>query len=141
MASLACCFNSSIRPAAPGGDAYSRPFIPGFEPAYSRSPRNHGVDQWNLVAELDGSNQVVKSYVWGIDLSGSEQGAGGVGGLLSVTDGSGNTSYANYDGNGNITSYTNATGNVSYSCFYTPFGSPVDEVGVKRTVSKYSVRA
>ena len=141
MASLACCFISSIRPAAPFGDALGRSSPPRGKTAYSRSPRNHGVDRWNLVAELDGNNQVLKSYVWGIDLSGSEQGPGGVGGLLSVTDNNTNTYYANYDANGNITSYTNGAGNVSYSCFYTPFGSPVDEVGVKRTVSKYSVRA
>ena len=131
MAALACCFNSLIRPAVPGGNALGRSSPPHGKTAYSRNPRYHRVDGWNLVAELDGNNQPVKTYVWGIDLSGSEQGAGGVGGLLSVTDASGGTYYANYDGNGNITSYVNSAGNVSYSCFYTPFGSPVDESGVK----------
>ena len=41
-------------------------------------------DGWNLLAECDAlaSHAVVRSHVWGPDLSGSGQGAGGVGGLL-----------------------------------------------------------
>lgn len=41
-------------------------------------------DGWNLLAELDGAGSLVRSYVWGQDLSGSLEGAGGVGGLLLV---------------------------------------------------------
>ena len=44
-------------------------------------------DGWNCVAEIDlqsSSRQVIKSYTWGLDLSGSLSGAGGVGGLLSI---------------------------------------------------------
>jgi len=38
------------------------------------------------IAELNASdNALVRSYVWGLDLSGTEQGAGGVGGLLWLT--------------------------------------------------------
>ena len=36
------------------------------------------------IAKADG-NHITKEYVWGIDKSGSEQGAGGVGGLLAVS--------------------------------------------------------
>ena len=32
------------------------------------------------------SNTVAKTYTWGLDLSGSLQGAGGVGGLLCITE-------------------------------------------------------
>ncbi|MGJ8676318.1 MAG: hypothetical protein ACSHX0_02245 [Akkermansiaceae bacterium] len=32
------------------------------------------------------SGTLAKTYTWGTDLSGSMQGAGGVGGLLQVTD-------------------------------------------------------
>ena len=41
-------------------------------------------DGWNLVATLRiaSSTELAASYVWGNDLSGSEQGAGGVGGAL-----------------------------------------------------------
>ena len=51
------------------------------------------------------SNTVAKTYTWGLDLSGSLQGAGGVGGLLSVTEynATGNdTYYPTYDANGNV---------------------------------------
>jgi len=37
-------------------------------------------DGWNLLAELDSSNNVVRSYLLGTDLSRTMQGAGGVGG-------------------------------------------------------------
>jgi hypothetical protein len=56
-------------------------------------------DAWNMIAELDAlnSNAVARTYVWGSDLSGSMQGAGGVGGLLSFTDAvSGGTHFASY---------------------------------------------
>ena len=42
-------------------------------------------DGWNLIAELNMDNTKVLTFVWGTDLSGSLQGAGGVGGLLKVT--------------------------------------------------------
>jgi len=55
---------------------------------------------WNLIAELNGASTdaVVRSYIWGIDLSGSFQGAGGVGGLLGVKLASGVNHFATYDG-------------------------------------------
>ncbi len=42
-------------------------------------------DGWNLLAETTPANSLIRNYVWGNDLSGSPQGAGGVGGLLLVT--------------------------------------------------------
>ncbi|EIQ01744.1 hypothetical protein OpiT1DRAFT_00318, partial [Opitutaceae bacterium TAV1] len=41
-------------------------------------------EDWNLIAEYDAVNNhnVLRSYAWGIDLGGTMQGAGGVGGLL-----------------------------------------------------------
>src|SRR5205807_534129 len=41
-------------------------------------------DGWNLVAELNGTNGVIRTYIWGLDLSGGMQAAGGVGGLLAI---------------------------------------------------------
>ena len=83
----------------------------------SWQPQSHTVylyDGWNLVAELDGLNarSVVRTYVWGADLSGSKQGAGGVGGLLLVRshfradDGSqsGTRYQVHSDANGNVMS-------------------------------------
>jgi hypothetical protein len=49
------------------------------------STNNFLYDGWNLVAEVQPNNSLIRSYVWGSDLSGSMQGAGGVGGLLEVT--------------------------------------------------------
>ena len=64
------------------------------------------------VAELNASNNaLVHAYAWGLDLSGSLQGAGGVGGLLSVTVHTGpNTGayFCCYDGNGNVMGLINA---------------------------------
>ena len=74
-------------------------------------------DGWNLVAEFDGSNNLLNSYLWGEDLSGSLQGAGGVGGLLAV-----NNYLPIYDGNGNITTYLDNSGNVVATYQYDPFG-------------------
>ncbi|HEV2210261.1 MAG TPA: hypothetical protein VG167_15900, partial [Verrucomicrobiae bacterium] len=44
-------------------------------------------DAWNLVAEVDGLNAcaLLRSYTWGLDTSGTLQGAGGVGGLLELS--------------------------------------------------------
>ena len=55
-------------------------------------------------SELDGNNgnAWVRSCVWGLELSGSLQGAGDVGGLLIVKDATLLTHFAAYDINGNV---------------------------------------
>jgi RHS repeat-associated protein len=40
-------------------------------------------DGWNVVMVIDASNQAVRKYTWGLDLSGTIHGAGGIGGLLA----------------------------------------------------------
>jgi RHS repeat-associated protein len=84
-------------------------------------------DGWNLVAELNVTNKtVIRSYVWGLDLSGSEQGAGGVGGLLAVKPGNGVAQFAAYDGNGNGTALVDGTtGTYTARYEYGPFGEPI----------------
>ncbi len=67
-------------------------------------------DGYNLFHEITlsagGSTVAEKSYVWGLDLSGTMQGAGGVGGLLWQDDNiTHEKSFALYDNNGNITKY------------------------------------
>jgi len=88
------------------------------------------------IAELNaGDNALVRSYVWGLDLSGSLDGAGGVGGLLWVTlhTGSGpaaGTHFAAYDGNGNIVALSAASdGSESARYEYGPFGEPIRVTG------------
>jgi len=63
----------------------------------------HFIYDGNLVIQERDSNSVVQvTYTRGNDLSGSLQGAGGIGGLLARTDTNGSVFY-HADGNGNIT--------------------------------------
>jgi len=95
-------------------------------------------DGWNLIAELNGTSgagdAVVRTYIWGIDLSGNYQGAGGVGGLLGVKLASGVVHFATYDGNGNICGYVDGTsGQYSANYEYGPFG---EGIRVSGTIGK-----
>jgi RHS repeat-associated protein len=90
-------------------------------------------DGWNLIAELDANNAPLRSYVWGTDLSGTIQGAGGVGGLLAmkVHDDplAGNYFYC-YDGNGNVLALVNAAnGAIAARYEYGPFGELIRKTG------------
>ena len=83
-------------------------------------------DGWNVVAELNGTNGVIRTFMWGLDLSGTAQGAGGVGGLLAIGPASGNPSFVAYDGNGNVTGLMDAeTGTTSGQFEYGPFGETI----------------
>lgn len=72
-----------------------------------------------------------KTRLWGTDLSGTLQGAGGVGGLLSessqITSNpvTFNSYYPTYDGNGNVSEYLSSTGTIAAHFEYDPFGSTV----------------
>jgi RHS repeat-associated protein len=91
---------------------------------------------WNVVAEYAIASgpavSLAQAYTWGLDLSGSGQGAGGVGGLLCIhrgpgTDGSGNRTWADafyptYDGNGNVSEYLDQDGDEVAHFEYDPFG-------------------
>lgn len=101
-------------------------------------------DGWNLAAELDGANSVVRSYAWGLDLSGSRQGAGGVGGLLAVNVPGSGPQFAAYDGNGNVAGLLQASdGAVTASYEYGAFGElirssgPLAEANPVRFSTKY----
>jgi YD repeat-containing protein len=69
-------------------------------------------DGWNLIAILNPQSSLIESFMWGNDLSGSQQGAGGVGGLLLVTCHSSPVTncFVSYDGNGNVAALVNAAG-------------------------------
>ena len=83
---------------------------------------------WNLCAEYAGST-LSKTYTWGMDLSGSMQGAGGVGGLLMVSEISGSgisgRFYPTYDGNGNVSEYLNSAGASVAHYEYDAFGNQI----------------
>lgn len=84
-------------------------------------------DGWNLIAEYDVSStpSLVVKNLWGLDLSGSMQGAGGVGGLLSVTSSAG-TFYPTFDGNGNVSEYLNSSGTNVAHFEYDAFGNVIN---------------
>ena len=86
-------------------------------------------DGWNIIAEFDGQENLVRSHFWGLDVSGSHQGAGGVGGLIATKHyQTGNSAYALYDGNGNVVQYVDAdSGGKLINLVYGPFG---DVIGV-----------
>ena len=68
-------------------------------------------DGWNLAVTLASDLGPLASFTWGTDLSGSLHGAGGVGGLLSVTVPTGpnpGAYFCCYDGNGNVMGLINA---------------------------------
>jgi RHS repeat-associated protein len=77
-------------------------------------------DGFNCIAEYTGTTLTTRT--WGLDLSGSLQGAGGVGGLLAVNIG-GTSYYPAFDGNGNVSEYLTTSGDVAAHFEYDPFGN------------------
>jgi len=90
-------------------------------------------DGWNPIRELrvQGSGVSTNYYCWGPDLSGSLQGAGGVGGLQAVivVGETPATYYTCYDANGNITAYVDELGNAYAEYAYDAFGNTVSQSG------------
>jgi len=93
-------------------------------------------DGWNLIAETINSatnNSATNLFVWGLDLSGSLQGAGGIGGLLSATLG-GTSSISSifyaFDANGNVSDLIDAqSGAIVVHYNYSPFGECIVKTG------------
>jgi RHS repeat-associated protein len=93
---------------------------------------------WNLIGEVDALNSGanVRTYLWGTDLSGSRQGAGGVGGLLAIKNSSGIAQFTVFDSNGNVARLI--AGNVgTYSATYEygPFGETIRASGSYASVN------
>ncbi len=97
-------------------------------------------DGWNLLAEVNSSGTAIRSYVWGLDLSGSMQAAGpdpsgvgsagGVGGLLAVNAGTNGTHFAASDGNGNVVGLFKSNDAAVTAIFeYGPFGNTLRATG------------
>lgn len=98
-------------------------------------------DDWNPVVIADSANVAMYSFAWGTDLSGSMQGAGGVGGLISIKvhsgANSGTYSYA-YDGNGNVVALINAAnGDVAAQYEYGPFSEVIRATGPVANVNPF----
>lgn len=80
---------------------------------------------------------IPNEYFWGNDLSGTEQGAGGVGGLLAVSiDGA--FFIPCYDHNGNIVCYVSESGTIAAQCVYDPYGNVIEQYGA--LASRFAIR-
>jgi len=90
-------------------------------------------DGWNPMVQLNAANNsVLQSYVWGVDLSGSMQGAGGVGGLLFLADWPSSIGYnaVAFDGNGNVMALVSMSGGTNCATYeYGPFGEVIRATG------------
>jgi RHS repeat-associated protein len=88
-------------------------------------------DGWNLVQETisTASSTTTNHYVWGKDLSGTMQGAGGVGGLLAVWMDE-TWHFPLYDANGNITAYADEQGVIVAEYVYDAYGGTIAKTGI-----------
>ena len=112
------------------------------------STNNFVYDGWNLAVTLNHQSSILASFTWGSDLSGSQQGAGGVGGLLwsqfytnSLLQAA---SFYAYDGNGNVAALISvADGTLAANYEYGPFGEllratgPITQANPIRFSTKY----
>src|SRR5208282_546853 len=96
------------------------------------------------VQERDVNNLARVTYTRGGDLSGSLQGAGGIGGLLARTDNGSFIAglpsahaYYHSDGNGNVTSLVNSNGAFVAKYLYDPFGNLLAKAGLLSDANLY----
>ena len=95
-------------------------------------------DGWRVVAELDSGRHVVRAYGWGRDLSGSQDGAGGVGGLVLIREVGSEGYFPVYDGNGNVKAVIKASDrSVAARYDYGPFGEPMLAAGPYAAQNRY----
>jgi RHS repeat-associated protein len=96
-----------------------------------------------VVQERDANNLPTTTYTRGKDLSGSFEGAGGIGGLLARTAQSysdaplNGQSYYHSDGNGNITMLINDTQTVMAKYLYDAFGNILAKSGLLADANVY----
>ena len=87
-------------------------------------------DAWNLLREriTDNGSLTTNSFTWGLDLSGTLQGAGGVGGLLAVSHNNA-VYFPCFDANGNATEYVDSTGSIRAHYAFDAFGNTISQSG------------
>lgn len=88
-------------------------------------------DGGNIVLErivyANGDACTIENF-WGDDLSGTKEGAGGVGGLLAISI-DGNYCFPCYDSNGNVLRYVSEDGSVAAQFVYDPYGNVLEQEG------------
>ena len=106
------------------------------------SAERYMYDGNRVIQERDGSNVPTVSYTRGNDLSGTMEGAGGIGGLLGRSAGYSSGSWTNHafyhsDGNGNVTCMTDAGQHVVASYKYDPYGNLMSSSGTLASANVY----
>jgi RHS repeat-associated protein len=98
-------------------------------------------DGWRVIEETDATGRSLRSYTRGLDLSGSLEGAGGIGGLLALSQIANgqitNTATYFYDGNGNVTDLINDDGTSAAHYTYSSFGDRITATGALADVNPY----
>ena len=97
-------------------------------------------DGWNMVQEstVSGLQSHVSHFVWGLDLSGTLQGAGGVGGLLMQSRADAESPWFHFcDANGNVTDLVDADGNVVAHYEYDPYGNTIAQSGTQADANPF----
>jgi RHS repeat-associated protein len=96
-----------------------------------------------VIQERNADNLPVTTYTRGNDLSGSLEGAGGIGGLLSMTLNTGpgpasaNSMYYHRDGNGNVTTLINPSQYIVAKYLYDAFGNTISKFGLLADANRY----
>jgi RHS repeat-associated protein len=90
-----------------------------------------------IIQQRDANNLPTLTLTRGRDLSGNLQRAGGIGGLLAMTENSGTSSYYHSDGNGNVTMLINANQIPVAKAEYDPYGNFLSLSGLKAGVNPY----
>ncbi len=96
-----------------------------------------------VIEERNAGNLPLVSYTRGLDLSGSLEGAGGIGGLLARTTygqeilGAPTTAFYHADGNGNITALMYPNQQLAAKYLYDPFGNMLAMSGPLMNLNKY----
>ncbi len=103
---------------------------------------NYLYDGKRVIQERDGSNNPNVSYTRGTDLSGTMEGAGGIGGLLGRSSGysAGNWTTNHYyhaDGNGNIMYLVDSSQGMAATYRYDPFGNSFGSSGPLASANVY----
>jgi RHS repeat-associated protein len=99
-------------------------------------------DGMRVIQERDSSNTPTVSYTRGMDLSGTFEGAGGIGGLLARSSGYSagawsTNHYYHADGSGNITALVDSTQAISATYKYEPFGRTISSSGTMAVQNVY----
>jgi len=95
-------------------------------------------DDWNVIQDINIAGSTVKTSnrFWGTDISGSSQGAGGIGGLLCEQK-NGGVFYPTYDNLGNIVAYFGITGSEVARYSYDVFGNDLSTNAESNPIFQY----